>query len=573
MADKREERFRVVPIARDERIAQDIDGDQYYRQRGDTVVDEVEIVSETPFQSDAGSTVIPKSDDVQQADYQVENPPMEEEVYYDAPESYEDESYAYEQDYASQQEEPKRKSRRAASHPASKPWYKKAWLYILLSCVVLVFGAVLYIRTDQEYSVKLAQIEKQVAEITMQMAQGDQTQGATLDDQIDFYNEQCRFAREQNAAFETLNREYWWIIGRSEASDIGLADLNTQVENLTPLLNNLGVFMEQVEQVVAQVKGTPEKPGHLLSALDLAQANDILENDRNMIANALLMCDELENLPEAFRRGKENLKNDLLELDAEVVLMQTYITALKPIETDVQLFCTAARDFYDRSFTNNFSEDLQAQYSVISRSDTIQANIQSINGQERFSSLTHYYGISDFELDEAGMRMLEEEGVVQTARNIVLHVRSQDGSIASDPDDRSLCAEELKNNAGYIEELEALALPDGYGTGLARYIDALEARAQYLDAHIDYLDALKDVKKLESELDALKKRRAALTDEITEALKENDMPTFREKTTELDKVMEDIADKQEEYNRANANVQPLLKEENRLYDNYQALVS
>ena len=77
MADKREERFRVVPIARDERIGQDIDGDQYYRQRGDTVVDEVEIVSETPFQSETGSTVIPKSDDVQQVDYQVENPPME----------------------------------------------------------------------------------------------------------------------------------------------------------------------------------------------------------------------------------------------------------------------------------------------------------------------------------------------------------------------------------------------------------------------------------------------------------------------------------------------------------------
>ena len=76
----REERFRVVPIARDERIAQDIDGAQHYRQRSDTVIQEVEIVAETPFESEAGSTVIPKSDDVQQADYQVENPPQEEEV-------------------------------------------------------------------------------------------------------------------------------------------------------------------------------------------------------------------------------------------------------------------------------------------------------------------------------------------------------------------------------------------------------------------------------------------------------------------------------------------------------------
>ncbi len=573
MADKREERFRVVPIARDERIGQDIDGDQYYRQRGDTVVDEVEIVSETPFQSEAGSTVIPKSDDVQQVDYQVENPPMEEEVYYDEPEGYDDGEDYGSYDYEDFEEEPARKSRRAASHPAGKPWYKKAWLYILLSGVLLVFGALFYIRGSQTYSAQLAVIEKNVAEITAQMAQGEQMQGATLDDQINFYNDQCRLARTENSNFVALNRSYWWFLGKADAEDIGLADLNAQVENLTPLLNNLGVFMEQVEQVISQVKGTPENPGHLLMSLDLAKANDILENDRTMIANALTMCDGLENLPEAFRRGKENLQSDLEALDAEVVLMQTYITALKPIESEVSTFCAAARDFYARPFTGNFIEDLQAQYSVIARSDTIQTSIQSINGQSRFSTLSHYYGISDFALDEAGTRMLAEEGVVQTARNIVLTVRSQDEALAADTDDRSLCAEAIESNAGYIEELKALALPEGYHEGRDRYIEALEARALYLDAHLKYVDALGDVKKFQSELDTLKKRRQALTDEISEALKNNDMRTFRAKTAELEEVLDDIEDTQAEYNRANAAVQPLLQEENRLFDSYQALVS
>ena len=172
MADRKQERFRVVPIERDARIAQDIDGEQYYRQRGDTVISEVEIVSEVPFESEAGSTVIPKSDDVQQADYQVENPPQEEEEIYDAPDGYEDASdydaydYGNYDDYEHYEEEPVRRSKRAASRPAAKPWYKKIWLYLLLAGVMLVTGGILYLRGSKNYAAELAQIEKQVTEIT-----------------------------------------------------------------------------------------------------------------------------------------------------------------------------------------------------------------------------------------------------------------------------------------------------------------------------------------------------------------------------------------------------------------------
>ncbi|MBP3371992.1 MAG: hypothetical protein J6L88_05635 [Clostridia bacterium] len=572
MADKREERFRVVPIARDERIAQDIDGDQYYKQRGDTVVDEVEIVSETPFETAAGSTVIPKSDDVQQADYQVENPPVEEEVYYDEPEVY-DEADDYGNYDGGDFEEEAPKRRRAASHPGKKPFFKRAWVYIVLVLVLAAAGSVFYWKTGQTYASQLAVIQRQVADITEQMDLGDRTQGATLDDQIAFYTEQCDQARKQNSAFEQLNRSHWWLFSRADAQDIGLAQLNDRVEELTPLLNNLGVFMEQVEQVVMQVKGTPQNPGHLLVSLELTRAHEILQNDRNMIANALSMCDELENLPEAFQRGKENLQRELEVLDTQVVLMQDYITAILPIEAEVSTFCAAARDFYARTFTDNFADDLQAHYSVIARSDTIQENINKINGQPRFASLPHYYGISDFALDEAGTRILEEEGVVQTARNIVLSVRSQDEKIASAPADYDLCAKEIESNAGYIEQLRQLALPQEYKTGSERYIEALEARADYLDAHLEYADALGDVNACKAELDAAQKRRQSLSEEIAQALKDHDMDAFRQKSDELEDVLDEIEDKQDAYNRANAAVQPLLQEENRLFDAYQAIVS
>ena len=59
--------FRVVPIEKDAAVGDEVDGEMYYRSRGDVVIQDVEIVSETPLSDAAEGKVFAKSSDVQHA--------------------------------------------------------------------------------------------------------------------------------------------------------------------------------------------------------------------------------------------------------------------------------------------------------------------------------------------------------------------------------------------------------------------------------------------------------------------------------------------------------------------------
>lgn len=568
--------FRVVPIEKDAAVGDEVDGEMYYRSRGDVVIQDAEIVSETPLSDAAEGKVFAKSSDVQHAAYQVENPPAEYETYEDydgeAPQEYAADEDA--EDDAPKKGRKSRKNRRSPSRPQKiRRWYQSLWLYGSLAAVVLIVLGALYFVSDSDYRAETAKIAERAAAIGEQLDTGSGKPGATIEDELDYYNDLLRDAQKQNDALGELNRRYWWILARDDENDAGLAALNEKTETLKPLLSNLGVFMQQVGEVVSQVLGTDEKPGHLLSALELSSAQDTLQKDRELISNALSLCAELEDLPEPFVKGRDNLEEKLRSLDDDTALLQEYLRELSGVQPQADLFCSAARDFYNRTFTDNLANDLQAEYNVIVRSDNVQEQIVAINEQSRYAGLHRPYGIEDMSLDEAGRQILSEEGAVSTARTILLTVRGEDEALAQNTPDAAQCSTFLSNNASYIQQLGELAMPDRYAAGMQKYLEALNVRTEYLNAYLAYAKAYEQVGAHASAIETLKNQRDALKGEIADALASGDMQTFRRKTDELNDVLDKIDDEREAYDAANAAAQPLLQEANRLHSRYSELAN
>ncbi len=571
MADRKTDRksrdegtFRVVPIEKDARMGEEIDGETYYRNRGDVVIQEAEVLEEKPLSQDGDGTLFRKSSDVQQAAYQIEHASQELEP--EAPEV---------QDVLPDDEATRsvrRKKRKAFWDGAFKgPWYRSIWLYCGVGILLIVGISLFYGLTLRNYRMQADHLANRVQEISIQVDTGSGQQKATLDDEIDFYMDLSHEVRGQNDAFEQLNRQYWWLFGKRTQEDVGLAQLNAEMEQITPLLTDLDVFMQQVSQVVDQVLGTPSKPGHLLQALDLSTAQDLLQEDQKMIQNALRLCDGLEELPDSFVKGKENLEEQLRTLEQDVTVLQEYLQELSGLSGQVSTFCAAAQDFYNRPFADKLGTDLQAQYNVIVRSDAIQTSISQINEQSKYASLHRPYGISDFPLDEAGKRILQEEGVVQTARSIVLAVRQDDEKLAASDPSVQLCQTMIASNNAYQEQLRQLKLPDAYSSGVGTYLEALQVRGQYLEQYSSYAQALAQADAQVAKKEELQQQQDLLEDEIAQALQNADMAAVVEKTKTLESIMEQIEAAQEAYDDAVADAQPLLQEANKLHSRYMQL--
>ena len=439
------------------------------------------------------------------------------------------------------------------------------------AAVIFIASASFYLVSRAEYNEKMDAVADEVAMITAEFQNGSGETENTLEEELNFYTNLTHQAQELDKTYQQINRTYWWSKPSRSREAVGLVTLQETMNELSPMLSNLSVFMEQVTQVKNEVEGTEKAPGHLKRSLVLSESDGILEQDQSMIASTLEMCDALSDLPEAFTAGRENLREELIGLDAKIALTREYLIEVRKQEPEVEMYCSAARDFYQRDFTGHFAEDLNTAYNVLQRVDQIQQNIGAVNENAKYKTIQHYYGISDFALDDAGIRMLEDRGMLEAARTEVQSVADEDAALQQNPTDGGLVQEMLDNNHAHYENLQQIATPKEMETGKVTYLNGLDVREHYLRAQLEYIAVLEVQNNELDKLDSLRAQYNSLREEVQEAGRKGDIETMFAKAAQMKDLEEDIADQRAVCEKAAADVTPKKEQASSLYQQYIGL--
>ena len=576
-----------VPIERDEAsAAPQISGEEYYRERGEQDrIQDVEILEETSlhdieealsedemleqfeeeFRESLGEDS-GESDHEEYEEFDLSDEDGQEETG-DGKELNLDGLDIKEADSIEEAVEAIRKKDRFAF----RKWYQKWWIYAIVAGVLFLAGICFYWVSRAEYNEKMDGIADDVARITSQLHNGSQDEENTLEEELAFYTDLTHQAQDEEKLYQQTNRTYWWSVPQRSRDAVGLVTLQETMNELGPMLNNLSVFMEQVSQVKREVEGTQQEPGHLRRALNLEESDGILAQDQSMIASTLEMCDGLADLPEAFTAGRENLREELTELDSKVALTREYLIEIRKQAPEVELFCASARDFYQRDFTGHFAEDLNMAYSVLERVDIIQEEIGKINQQEKFKPILHFYGISDFALDDAGTRMLADRGMLDAARTEVQSIQEENADLLANPTDGGKFETALDANQGHYDTLQQLETPKEMEEGKVMYLNGLDVREHYLRAQLEYIAALDTQNAELDKLDELREQNNRLKEEISLAARSGDIETIIQKSQEAKDVEAKIAAQREVCKTAEENVAPKREQANTLYQQYVSL--
>lgn len=576
-----------VPIERDEAsAAPQISGEEYYRERGEQDrIQDVEILEETSLRDIEEALSEDEMLEQFEAEFQESLGEDPDGADYEEYEEFDLSDEAGQEEAGDEKElnldgldikeadsiEEAVEAIRKKDRFAFRKWYQKWWIYAIVAGVLFLAGACFYWVSRAEYNEKMDGIADDVARITSQLQNGSQDEENTLEEELAFYTDLTHQAQDEEKLYQQTNRTYWWSVPQRSREAVGLVTLQETMNELGPMLNNLSVFMEQVSQVKREVEGTQQEPGHLRRALNLEESDGILAQDQSMIASTLEMCDGLADLPEAFTAGRENLREELMELDSKVALTREYLGQVRNQAPEVELFCASARDFYQRDFTGHFAEDLNMAYSVLERVDIIQEEIGKINQQEKFKPILRFYGISDFALDDAGTRMLADRGMLDAARTEVQSIQEENADLLANPTDGGKFETALDANQGHYDTLQQLETPKEMEEGKVMYLNGLDVREHYLRAQLEYIAALDTQNAELDKLDELREQNNRLKEEISLAARSGDIETIIQKSQEAKDVEAKIAAQREVCKTAEENVAPKREQANTLYQQYVSL--
>nr|WP_122012920.1 hypothetical protein [Maliibacterium massiliense] len=327
---------------------------------------------------------------------------------------------------------------------------------------------------------------QQVASLSAQMDSGSMVEGATLMDEISFYRSVFAALDELDAAFGARYRSCWWLIGRENAQEIGLAQAMQKRRDLEEKLASIAQKTDEAARVQQRVAGYAQA----LPALDGAQG--VFQQDKQALSECISALEGQRDLPASLAACVSTTLDDLRAQAGQIDAYLAYVSDLAPVSKQAADFHSAVAAL--GAPTGAFAQDVAAYAAVVDAGGAILSKLDAVNQQAAYADFALHYSAENIGLDDADRQAIGFVPALAGAKEQLAQIAQEEERIASavSGDDavtvRLANLQQCKtNNQQQHDALQALALPETLQAGQHRMCEGLEKRGAYIDEGIAML--------------------------------------------------------------------------------------